>query len=191
MSPQTTLWVYVGLIKSVKLHWLLRGVRCLAPPKPFLETGHDPGLNQAIQVCQSSNVRSAISQIHSRGGGVPGGSPGKAIQAGLDGRVHSLTTARNNLICSSLSPVRKGSVLRSYACRVCRGQSLALLLKAGKKNSARWLRSLMDKAGIDTSIFKAHSTRSAAAAANAGITTSDILSSRYNYSWHSESGWLG
>ena len=42
---------------------------------------------------------------------------------------------------------------------------------------ARWLRSLLDKAGIDTAIFKAHSTRSAAAlaAANAGITTGDIL----------------
>jgi len=50
---------------SVKLHWLLRGVRCLVPPKSFLETGHDPGLNQAIKVCGSSNVRSAISQIHS------------------------------------------------------------------------------------------------------------------------------
>ena len=35
----------------------------------------------------------------------------------------------------------------------------------------------MKKAGIDTSIFKAHSTRGAAttAAANAGITTEDIL----------------
>ena len=35
-----------------------------------------------------------------------------------------LTTARNNLVCSSFSPVRKGSVLRSYARRVCCGQSL-------------------------------------------------------------------
>ena len=35
----------------------------------------------------------------------------------------------------------------------------------------------MEKAGIDTSVFKAHSTRGAAttAAANAGITTDDIL----------------
>ena len=42
---------------------------------------------------------------------------------------------------------------------------------------ARWLRSLLDKAGIDMAIFKAHSTRNAAAsaAANAGITTGDIL----------------
>ena len=37
---------------------------------------------------------------------------------------------------------------------------------------ARWLKSMLDKIGIDTSFFKAHSTRSAAtsAAANAGIT---------------------
>ena len=42
---------------------------------------------------------------------------------------------------------------------------------------ARWLKSLLDKAGIDTSIFEAHSTRStaASAAANTGITTIDIL----------------
>ena len=46
-----------------------------------------------------------------------------------------LTTARNNLFCSSL-PVRKSSVFRSYACKVCCGQSLPLLGKAGKKNSA-------------------------------------------------------
>ena len=50
---------------------------------------------------------------------------------------------------------------------------------------ARWLKSLLDKAGIDTSIFKAHSTRSAAAsaAASTGITTSDILKAA---DWSSE-----
>ena len=47
-----------------------------------------------------------------------------------------LTTARNSLVCSSFSSVRKDSVLRSYAHRVCCGQSLELLGKAGKKNSA-------------------------------------------------------
>ena len=47
-----------------------------------------------------------------------------------------LTTARNNLVCSSFFPVRKDSVLRSYARRVYCGQSLELLGKAGKKNSA-------------------------------------------------------
>ena len=42
---------------------------------------------------------------------------------------------------------------------------------------ARWLKSLMEKAGIDIGTFKAHSTRGAAvtAAANAGISTEDIL----------------
>ena len=47
-----------------------------------------------------------------------------------------LTTARNSLICSSSPPDRKDSVLCSYARKVCIGQSLALLGKAGKKNSA-------------------------------------------------------
>ena len=42
---------------------------------------------------------------------------------------------------------------------------------------ARWLKTLLRKAGIDTGNFKAHSVRGAAplAAANAGVTTSDIL----------------
>jgi len=51
---------------------------------------------------------------------------------------------------------------------------------------ARWHKTLLEKAGIDTSFFKAHSTRSAAtsAASNAGITTADILKAA---DWSSES----
>ena len=51
---------------------------------------------------------------------------------------------------------------------------------------ARWLRSLVDKAGIDTSIFKAHSTRDAVASAApaADITVADILKAA---DWSSES----
>ena len=42
---------------------------------------------------------------------------------------------------------------------------------------ARWLKSILSKAGIDTGVFRAHSVRSAAvsAAADSGLTTSDIL----------------
>ena len=41
----------------------------------------------------------------------------------------------------------------------------------------RSLKTIMERAGIDTSIFKAHSVRSASVstAASAGITTADIL----------------
>ena len=48
---------------------------------------------------------------------------------------------------------------------------------AASSTIARWLKSLLGKAGIDTAIFKAHSVRGAAAtsAHNAGITTGDIL----------------
>ena len=48
---------------------------------------------------------------------------------------------------------------------------------ASSSTIARWLRSILEKAGIDTSIFKAHSVRGAAvtAASNAGVTTCDIL----------------
>ena len=51
---------------------------------------------------------------------------------------------------------------------------------------ARWLKTLLGKAGIDTGIFKAHSVRGAAAsaAANAGVTTADILQAA---DWSSES----
>ena len=42
---------------------------------------------------------------------------------------------------------------------------------------ARWLKTTMGKAGIDTKIFKVHSVRSASVStvANAGVTTADIL----------------
>ena len=51
---------------------------------------------------------------------------------------------------------------------------------------ARWLKSMLEKAGIDTGIFKAHSVRGAAtsAAAGAGVTTADILKAA---NWSSES----
>ena len=51
---------------------------------------------------------------------------------------------------------------------------------------ARWLKSLLEASGIDTSIFNAHSVRgaSSSAAATAGITTADILKAA---NWNSES----
>ena len=51
---------------------------------------------------------------------------------------------------------------------------------------ARWLRGTLDQAGIDSTIFGAHSTRgaSASAAARGGVTTEDILKAA---NWSSES----
>ncbi len=42
---------------------------------------------------------------------------------------------------------------------------------------ARWLKTILEEAGIDTTIFGAHSTRgaSASAAAKTDVTTGDIL----------------
>ena len=50
---------------------------------------------------------------------------------------------------------------------------------------ARWLKNLMAEAGIDISIFKAHSIRGASCstAAGAGVTTKDILDAA---DWSSE-----
>ena len=51
---------------------------------------------------------------------------------------------------------------------------------------ARWLKSLLEAAGIDTAEFSAHSVRGASSsvAANLGITTNDILKAA---DWSSES----
>ena len=51
---------------------------------------------------------------------------------------------------------------------------------------ARWLKLILDQAGVDPNIFGAHSTRgaSASAAARGGITTEDILNAA---NWSSES----
>ena len=51
---------------------------------------------------------------------------------------------------------------------------------------ARWLKSVLTKAGIDINIFKAYSVRGAStsAAASAGVTTNDILNAA---DWSSES----
>ena len=51
---------------------------------------------------------------------------------------------------------------------------------------ARWLKLVIESAGIDTSVFKAHSVRSAStsAAAMQGVTTEDILSAA---DWNTES----
>ena len=51
---------------------------------------------------------------------------------------------------------------------------------------ARWLRTILEEAGIDSSIFGAHSTRgaSASAAARGGVTLEEILKAA---NWSSES----
>ena len=51
---------------------------------------------------------------------------------------------------------------------------------------ARWLKTVLEQAGINTSIFKAHSTRGASvsAAKNMGVTTKEILDTA---NWSTES----
>ena len=59
-------------------------------------------------------------------------------------------------------------------------------LPASSSTIARWIKFFLDKAGIDTARFKAHSTRSAAAskAANSGIPVQSILQAG---NWSAES----
>ena len=90
----------------------------------------------------------------------------------------------------SLCPVQ---VFKEYETRISGLRSSSQLLISTIKphkpkascSVARWLRSLLEKAGIDVSIFKAHSIRGAATskASMAGITTTDILNAA---DWTSE-----
>ena len=74
-----------------------------------------------------------------------------------------------------------------------RGEETRLLLSIIRPHKpvtsstvARWLKSLLELAGVDTSIFSAHSTRGASAsmASRMGVTTNDILQAA---NWSSES----
>ena len=91
-----------------------------------------------------------------------------------------------------LCPVR---TLKSYesATGSLRGEQSRLFISFIKPHKpvssssiARWLKAVLELAGIDTSIFKSHSTRgaSASAAARMGITTNEILKAA---DWNSES----
>ena len=63
---------------------------------------------------------------------------------------------------------------------------IAIIRAVTPSTIARWLKSILETAGVDTSIFNAHSVRGASAskAANMGITTNDILKAA---DWSSES----
>ena len=85
----------------------------------------------------------------------------------------------NNHLC----PV---NTLRTYEERTkkLRGEESRVFIAVIKPHKAvasctiaRWLNNILTKSGINTNIFKAHSVRSASVstAANAGITTNDIL----------------
>ena len=78
--------------------------------------------------------------------------------------------------------------LREYEARTAptRGSRSMLFLSINKPHKpvssstiAKWLKSLLNKAGVDTEIFKAHSVQSAstssAAKCTSGITTGNIL----------------
>ena len=91
-----------------------------------------------------------------------------------------------------LCPVR---TLRAYEQKTksLRGEESKLFVATIKPHRAvasctiaRWLRSVLNAAGVDTSIFNSHSVRGASTskAANMGITTEDILKAA---NWSSES----
>ena len=77
--------------------------------------------------------------------------------------------------------------------KALRGDNKQLFISLNKPHNpvtsstiARWLKQIMESAGVDTSIFKAHSVRSAStsAASMMGVTTEDILGAA---DWSTES----
>ena len=95
---------------------------------------------------------------------------------------------QNPILC----PVRTLSVYLDKTNQV-RGSETKLFLSFIKPHKAvtsstiaRWLRTILEQAGINTEIFSAHSTRgaSASAAARGGVTLEDILKAA---NWSSES----
>lgn len=87
------------------------------------------------------------------------------------------------------------TTLKVYEERTCllRGKETKLLIAIIKPHKAitsstvaRWLKSLLEASGIDTSIFSAHSVRgaSSSAAASTGVSTAEILKAA---NWSSES----
>ena len=97
---------------------------------------------------------------------------------------------RNKLLCPVMTLQAYEDRTREWRCDHNRSQLFIALIKPHKpvtsSTIARWIKSVLTKSGIDTNTFKAHSTRCAAAssAANAGITTNDILNAA---DWSSES----
>ena len=87
----------------------------------------------------------------------------------------------NHLLCPVTTLQAYENKTRQY--RREEGSNLLFLITirphgvASSSTIARWLKSTLEKAGIDTATFKAHSVRGAAttAASNAGVTTCDIL----------------
>jgi hypothetical protein len=80
-------------------------------------------------------------------------------------------------------------VLRAYEGQtqsVRAGESQLFIKPHRAVSIVRWLKSLLTEAGVDTSIFHAHSVRGASSstAANMGVTTNDILKAA---DWSSES----
>ena len=84
-------------------------------------------------------------------------------------------------------------ICRAYSLKEGRGLETRLFLAIIKPHKAvtsrtiaRWLKFLLESAGIDTSVFNAHSVRgvSSTAAASLGITTNDILKAA---DWSSDS----
>ena len=89
---------------------------------------------------------------------------------------------------SALCPVvtLKAYEERTASHRETESRLFLSIIKPYRAVIARWLKCTLESAGIDTSVFNAHSVRGASstAAANLGITTNDILKAG---DWSSES----
>ena len=93
-------------------------------------------------------------------------------------------------VSTALSYIQRTESLRLQATKSKQGKFFISWIKphysVTSASIARWLKTVLGQAGIDTSIFKAHSTRGASvsAAKNMGVTTKEILDTA---NWSTES----
>jgi hypothetical protein len=129
-----------------------------------------------------------VQKVHPRWGGIRAwlNSPGKT----LPGR--SSAFSHNSTICPVATLRGYEQKTESFGSQEDEGRTRLFLAvvrphkPVASSTVARWLESMLEKPGIDTGIFKAHSVRGAAtsAAASSGQTTADILKAA---DWSSES----
>ena len=160
---------------STGLFSLLRGQRQTDSKATISEDSYATGIDMPHQVSWPIPTVRRMQTVQTIWGGLPPRSTCKTIKTGKgDSRILPILPGRQALPSNHPSQLRKKDRTpqsnwdRALYCnhRVVTSSSIA-----------RWVKAQLETAGINTSIFSAHSTRAALTlvASNMGITTNDIL----------------
>ena len=157
-----------------------------------MEVSYASGIDQAVTLSRFSKVRSTVRCYSPEGVTFQDAGLAKQSRAGRPRAEFFFPAFESRELCPK-------ATLQVYECRTesfwaqedtAKTRLFLAVVKPHKPISSstlvRWLKSLLNNAGIDTAIFKAHLVRGAvvSAAANTGVTTSDILKAA---DWSSES----